>query len=388
MPSPIDRAIEALPEEHRAFLLEIRRFVTAECIPADVAIEQSGHPPPALLARMKQLGLFGLTIPEEHGGLGLGLTLFSLVLYELARAHPVIRTYININNGIGSHGLIHYGTRAQKARYLPALASGELIASFCLTEPGAGSDAAHITARAVRTDSGWRLDGVKHFITNAPFAGLFTVIAVSDPPRGARGGMTAFLVARETPGLSVGPVQKTMGGVAQHQSEVVLEACEVNDDAVLGEVGEGFAVAMRTLDAGRISLSASAIGIAQRALEAGRAWALQRRAFGQPIGEFQGIQWMLADSATELYAASTMLLDACRRHEAGEDVSTEASMLKLFASEKACEIADRVIQIHGGHGYTLEGGVERLYRFLRMFRIVEGTSEIQRMKIARALLKT
>ncbi len=387
MHSPIDRAIAALPDEHRAFLLEIRRFASAECIPADAEIEHSGHPPPELLLKMKQLGLFGLTIPEPHGGLGLGLTMFSLVLRELARASPVIRTYININNGIGSHGLVHYGSPEQQAKYLPRLASGELIAAFCLTEPGAGSDAAHIATRAVRRPGGWTLDGAKHFITNAPFAEVFTVIAVSDPAQGARGGMTAFLVERGTRGLTVGPVQVTMGGVAQHQSEVVLEGCEVGEETVLGPIGRGFEVAMRTLDSGRISLSASAIGIAERALDLGRRHARERRAFGQRIGDFQGIQWMLADSATELYAASTMLLDAARRHEAGEDVSTEASMLKLFASEKACEIADRVIQIHGGYGYTLEGGVERLYRYLRMFRIVEGTSEIQRMKIGKALLR-
>lgn len=356
-------------------------------MPRDAELEATGHPPADVLARMRELGLFGLTLPEEHGGLELDLLMFSLVLRELAWTNPVVRTYMNINNGLGSAGLKHWGTPAQKEKYLGRLASGEWIASFCLTEPGAGSDAARISTRARRTGDGWVLDGTKHYITNAPFANLFTVIAVTDPDKGSRGGISAFVVERDTPGLTVGPVQTTMGGVAQHQSEVIFEQCAVPEDALLGPEGRGFEVAMKTLDEGRISLSASAIGIAERALELGRRYAAERKAFGQSIGDFQGIQWLLADSATEIYAASTMLVDACRRHADGEDVSMEASMLKLFASEKACEIADRMIQIHGGFGYTIEGGIERLYRYLRMFRIVEGTSEIQRMKIAKTLLR-
>ncbi len=347
---------------------------------------RTGHPPPDVRQRMSELGLFGLTIPEEYGGLGLGLTMFCFALRELSRTSPVVRTYININNGIGSRALVQFGTAAQKERYLPLIATGDIITSFCLTEPGAGSDAAAITTRAERTEGGWRLTGTKHFITNAPFAGLFTVLAVTDPTKGARGGITAFLVERETHGLTVGPVQTTMGGIGQHQSEVFLDGCAVSDEARLGALGQGFGVAMKTLDEGRISLAASAIGYAERALALAVAYAGERRAFGHAIGDFQGIQWPLADSATELYAAGCMLLDACARYEAGEPVTTQASMLKLFATERACEIADRALQIHGGYGYTLEGGVERLYRYLRMFRIVEGTSEIQRMKIARSLL--
>ncbi len=387
MRSPIDRVIDELPEEHRAFLLQIRRFVREECVPRDAEFESSGHPPDDVLSRMRELGLFGLTLPEEYGGLDLDLLMFSLVLRELAWTNPVVRTYMNINNGLGSAGLKNYGTEAQKRRYLTRLASGEWIASFCLTEPGAGSDAARIATRATRTANGWVLDGAKHYITNAPFANVFTVIAVTDPDKGSRGGISAFVVDRETKGLTVGPVQATMGGVAQHQSEVLFEACEIDEGALLGPEGKGFEVAMKTLDEGRISLSASAIGIAERALDLGRAYAAERKAFGQRIGEFQGIQWLLADSATEIYAASAMLVDACKRHAAGEDVSMEASMLKLFASEKACDIADRMMQVHGGFGYTIEGGIERLYRYLRMFRIVEGTSEIQRMKIAKTLLR-
>ena len=367
--------------------MQIRRFVRDECVPRDDEMESTGHPPDDLLAKMKELGLFGLTLPEEHGGLDLDLLMFSLVLRELAWTNPVVRTYMNINNGLGSSGIKHYGTDAQKERYLPKLASGDWIASFCLTEPGAGSDAARIATRAVDNGDGWTLDGTKHYITNAPFAKVFTVIAVTDPEKGSRGGISAFVIERETPGLTVSPVQATMGGVAQHQSEVIFESCKIPRSALLGPEGQGFRVAMKTLDEGRITLSASAIGIAERALELGRQYAGQRKAFGKAIGDFQGIQWLLADSATEIYAASTMLLDACARYRRGDDVSAEASMLKLFASEKACEIADRMIQLHGGFGYTIEGGIERLYRYLRMFRIVEGTSEIQRMKIAKAMLK-
>ncbi len=350
-------------------------------------MEKTGHPPDDLLGKMRELGLFGLTLPEEYGGLALDLKMFSFVLRELAWTNPVVRTYMNINNGLGSSGIKNYGTDEQKEKYLTKLAAGEWIASFCLTEPGAGSDAANISTRAEKTDEGWVIDGTKHYITNAPFANVFTVIAVTDPEKGSRGGITAFVVDRETPGLEVAPVQATMGGVAQHQSEVIFEGCKIPANAQLGPEGQGFRVAMQTLDEGRVSLSASAIGIAERAVEAGRQYAMTRRAFGKRIGDFQGIQWMLADSAVEIYAASTMLLDACDRHARGDDISREASMLKLFASEKACDIADRMIQLHGGYGYTIEGGVERLYRYLRMFRIVEGTSEIQRMKIAKAMLR-
>lgn len=386
MISPIDKAIQELPAEHREFLSQIRRFVTNDCAAVEAEMDRTGHPPPALLEQMRELGLFGLTIPEEHGGLGLGLTMFCCVLRELSRTSPVVRTYMNINNGIGSRGIVQSGSPEQKERYLAKIASGEIITAFCLTEPGAGSDAAAITTRAERTANGWRLNGTKHFITNAPFANLFTVIAVTDPAKGTRGGISAFLVERDNPGLQVGPVQVTMGGMAQHQSEVILENCDIAEDALLGAIGDGFKVAMKTLDEGRISLAASAISFAERSLNMAVEYAAERQAFKQRIADFQGIQWLLADSATELYAASCMLLDACRGYEAGESVTTQASMLKLFATERACEIADRSIQVHGGYGYTLEGGVEKIYRYLRMFRIVEGTSEVQRMKIARSLV--
>ncbi len=238
MISPIDKAIEALPSEHREFLNQIRRFVSTDCAAAEAEMDKTGHPPPAILEKMRELGLFGLTIPEEHGGLGLDLSMFCFVLREIARTPPVVRTYMNINNGIGSRGIVQSGSPEQQERYLPKIAAGEIITAFCLTEPGAGSDAAAITTRAERTAKGWRLNGTKHFITNAPFAKLFTVIAVTDPEKGARGGISAFLVERDNPGLQVGPVQTTMGGLSQHQSEVIFENCEVAEDALLGAIGD------------------------------------------------------------------------------------------------------------------------------------------------------
>jgi acyl-CoA dehydrogenase len=264
------------------------------------------------------------------------------------------------------------------------------MASFALTEPGAGSDAAAISTTAVKKENVWILNGTKHFITNAPRADVFTVLALNDKEKRARGGITAFIVEKGTPGLTIGKIFRAMGNVGSKPAEVIFEDCQVPEENIIGGpkmVGQGFRTAMKTLTEGRLTLSASMIGFAERSLSLARDHAKIRVQFGKPIAENQAIQWMLADSATEIYAATCMLYEAAARYDAEEKVDTQAAMVKLFASEMLGRITDRALQIYGGMGYIRESPIEHLYRDARMFRIVEGTSEIQRIIIARSVLK-
>jgi acyl-CoA dehydrogenase len=372
----------------RQFLDTIQRFVRERLVPAEEAVAESDKVPTAIIDEMKRLGLFGMTIPESHGGLGLGMSEEAEVLFELCRTSPAFRSVHGTNNGIGSQGIVIDGTEEQKRKYLPRLASGEIIASFALTEPNAGSDAASLKTAARRAGNGWVLNGTKRFITNAPEANLFTVMARTDPADAGAGGISAFLVEAPNPGLKLGKLDRKMGQRGAHTCDVIFEDCVLPADALLGgKEGHGFKTAMKVLDRGRIHIAAVAVGVAERLIADMVRYAKERVQFDQPIGEFQLVQAMLADSRTEAYAARAMVLDAARRRDAGETVSTEAACCKYFASEMVGRVADRAVQVHGGSGYIADFGVERFYRDVRLFRLYEGTSQIQQIVIARNMLR-
>jgi acyl-CoA dehydrogenase len=376
------------PQTLRQFLDTIQRFVRERLVPAEEAVAESDKVPTAIIDEMKRLGLFGMTIPESHGGLGLGMSEEAEVLFELCRTSPAFRSVHGTNNGIGSQGIVIDGTEEQKRKYLPRLASGEIIASFALTEPNAGSDAASLKTAARRAGNGWVLNGTKRFITNAPEANLFTVMARTDPADAGAGGISAFLVEAPNPGLKLGKLDRKMGQRGAHTCDVIFEDCVLPADALLGgKEGHGFKTAMKVLDRGRIHIAAVAVGVAERLIADMVRYAKERVQFDQPIGEFQLVQAMLADSRTEAYAARAMVLDAARRRDAGETVSTEAACCKYFASEMVGRVADRAVQVHGGSGYIADFGVERFYRDVRLFRLYEGTSQIQQIVIARNMLK-
>ncbi len=366
----------------------VSRFVRERLVPAEHEVAETDTIPADIVAEMKDLGLFGLTIPEEYGGLGLTMEEEVLVAFELAKTSPCFRSLVGTNNGIGSQGLIVDGTPEQKQHYLPKLASGELIASFALTEPEAGSDAAALRTTAVRDGDHYILNGTKRFITNAPEAGIYTVMARTDQTKKGSGTISAFIVERGTPGVSIGKTDKKMGQKGAHTADVIFENCRVPAANLIGgQEGIGFKTAMKVLDKGRLHISAICVGVAERMLADALQYAMERKQFGQPIAEFQLIQAMLADSKAEIYAARCMVLDAARKRDAKQDVSTEASCCKLFASEMCGRVADRAVQIHGGAGYVSEYAIERFYRDVRLFRIYEGTTQIQQIVIARNMLR-
>ena len=366
----------------------VSRYVRERLVPLENQVAEDDAIPPAVVDEMRDMGLFGLSIPEEYGGLGLAMEEEVRVAFELGRTSPVFRSVIGTNNGIGSQGIVMDGTDAQKQRYLPRLASGELIASFALSEPGAGSDAASLATTARRDGDGYLLNGTKRFITNAPEAGLFTVMARTDPNQPGARGISAFLIEAGAPGLTLGKNEKKMGQQGGHVCDVVFDDCRIPLDALLGGTeGLGFKTAMKVLDRGRLHISAVCVGIAERLIGDALGYAMERKQFGRPIAEFQLIQAMLADSRTEAYAARTMVLDAARRRDAGENVTTETACCKLFASEMVGRVADRAVQILGGAGYIAEYGVERVYRDVRLFRIYEGTTQIQQLLIARNMIR-
>jgi acyl-CoA dehydrogenase len=337
---------------------------------------------------MRQLGLFGLTIPEEFGGLGLTMEEEVRVLFELCKTSPAFRSIIGTTVGIGSQGILMDGTPEQKAQYLPRLATGELIASFALTEPDAGSDAASLRTTAILEGDHYLVNGTKRFITNAPHAGIFTLMARTDPADKRASGVSSFIVDAKSPGISLGKNDKKMGQRGAHTCDVIFENCRVPAANLIGhKEGRGFKTAMKVLDKGRIHVAAVCVGVAQRVLDDALRYAMERKQFGQAIAEFQLIQAMLADSQTELYAAHCMVVDAARRRDNGENVSTEASCCKLFASEMVGRVADRAVQILGGAGYLADYGIERFYRDVRLFRLYEGTTQIQQLIIARNMMR-
>lgn len=372
------------PERLNALLAEVRTFMREECMPLEEEIDRTGVIPEPLVDRMRKLGLFGHSIPEQYGGAGLTTEELALVNMEVSQAATVFRARFGGNTGIASEALVVDGTEEQKARYLPLLASGEVTGCFALTEPDAGSDATNLATTAQRDGDFYVLNGRKCFITNAPLANLFTVFARTDPDaKGAR-GITAFLIERGTPGLSTPPEYRKMGQHGSPVGEVVLENCRVPASAILGgEPGLGFRSAMKALNKQRINLAGLCVGPAIRLVEEMVARSLQRKQFGQSIAEFQLVQQMIAESNTEVHAARALVLETARKRDAGEDVTMEASMCKLFASEMCGRVADRAVQIFGGSGYISDNVAERFYRDVRLFRLYEGTSQIHITNIAR-----
>jgi acyl-CoA dehydrogenase len=377
--------------DHETLILllgAVSRFVRERLVPAEDQVAETDQIPADIVAEMRELGLFGLSIPEEYGGLGLTMEEEVLVAFEIGKTSPCFRSLFGTNVGIGSQGIIIDGTAEQKQHYLPRLASGELIASFALTEPGSGSDAASLNTRAVRDGDHYVIDGTKRFITNAPEAGIFTVMARTNADVRGAGGISAFIVERGIPGVSLGKIDKKMGQKGAHTCDVIFENCRVPAQNLVGGIeGIGFKTAMRVLDKGRLHIAAICVGTAERMLDDALHYAMERQQFGKPIGEFQLVQAMLADSKAEIYAARSMVLDAARGRDNKEDVSTQASCCKLFASEMCGRVADRAVQIHGGAGYVSEYAIERFYRDVRLFRIYEGTSQIQQLVIARNMIR-
>jgi acyl-CoA dehydrogenase len=366
----------------------VRRFVAERLVPNERRVSETDAIPPELVDEMRALGLFGLSVPEEYGGIGLSMREEVLVAFELGQTSPAFRSLIGTNNGIGSQGIVIDGTEEQRQLYLPQLARGEIIGSFALTEAESGSDAASLRTSARRDGDHYVLNGAKRFITNAPEAGLFTVMARTDPAEPGAHGISAFLVEAGTPGLVLGKPDRKMGQQGAHTCDVIFDDCRVPATQLLGgREGQGFKTAMKVLDRGRLHISAVCVGVAERLIRDSLAYAATRKQFGQAIAEFQLVQAMLADSRTEAYAARTMVLDAATRRDAGENVTTEAACCKLFASEMVGRVADRAVQIHGGAGYMADYGIERFYRDVRLFRIYEGTSQIQQLVIARNMLR-
>ncbi|MFK4441032.1 acyl-CoA dehydrogenase [Caballeronia udeis] len=366
----------------------VSRFVRERLVPNEERVAETDEIPADVVADMKSLGLFGLTIPEEYGGLDLTMEEEVRVMFELGKTSPAFRSIIGTTVGIGSQGIVIDGTQEQKARWLPKMATGEVIASFALTEPEAGSDAASLRTRAERVGDHYVINGTKRYITNAPQAGIFTLMARTNPDDLRAGGITAFIVEANSPGISFGKRDKKMGQKGAHTCDVIFEDCKVPAENIVGgKPGVGFKTAMKVLDKGRIHIAAICVATAQRILDDTLRYAMERKQFGQQIAEFQLIQAMLADSQAELYAARCMVLDAARKRDAGENVSTEASCAKLFASEMAGRVADRAVQVHGGAGYMSDYGIERFYRDVRLFRIYEGTSQIQQIVIARNMIR-
>ena len=375
-------------ETRDQLIATVRRFVTERLVPNEDKTARDDLVPDAIVAEMRELGLFGISIPTEYGGLGLTMEEEVLVCIELGQTSPAFRSTIGTNVGIGSQGLVMFGREDQKREWLPKLASGEAIASFCLTEPGAGSDAASLRTTAIRKGDHFVVNGTKRFITNANKASVFTLMARTDPSNKGAGGITAFFVPANLKGITIGKPDRKMGQQGAHICDVIFEDCHVPASCMLGQEGQGFRVAMQVLDRGRLHISAVCVGVSERLIRDAAKYALERDQFGQKIAEFQLIQAMLADSKTESYAARCMVLDAARKRDAGDNVTMEAACTKYFASEMVGRVADRAVQIFGGAGYVTDYGVERFYRDVRIFRIYEGTSQVQQLVIAKNLLKS
>jgi len=380
------------PQTFQALLDSVTRFTRERLVPAENEVAETDAIPPAIVQEMREMGLFGLTIPEAYGGLELTMEEEVRVLFELCQTSPAFRSVIGTTVGIGSQGILMDGTPEQQAEYLPRLATGELLASFALTEPDAGSDAASLRTTAIKgVDSEgehYIVNGSKRYITNAPQAGIFTLMARTNPADKGAGGVSAFIVDAHSPGISLGKTDRKMGQKGAHTCDVIFDNVRVPARQLIGGVeGRGFKTAMKVLDKGRIHLAAVCVGVARRILADALRYAIERQQFGQPIAEFQLVQAMLADSQTELYAAECMVVDAARRRDEGRNVSTEAACCKLFASEMCGRVADRAVQILGGAGYLAEYGIERFYRDVRLFRLYEGTSQIQQIVIARNMVR-
>jgi len=370
-------------------LLEVLRdFIRHEVMPAEAGIDESDEIPERLIAQAKEMGLYGYALPSEYGGLGLSVEQQVLLTIELGYTSPAFRSLFGTNNGIAGQVLNMAGTDEQRKQWLPRLASGEVVASFALTEPDAGSDPSRLTTSATRDGDGWVIDGLKRYITNAPAADVFMVFARTDPDAPPGRGIGVFIVPAGLPGVSVAARDHKMGQAGAWTADVAFSGVRVPGDTLVGEAAAaGYATAMRSLAHGRLVIAAMCVGVAARLIDESVSYAKERVQGGRPIGEYQLIQAMLADSQTEYMAARALVLDAALRYDAGTDRRLAPSAAKYFASEAVGRIADRAVQIHGGSGYIRGIPVERLYRDVRLFRIYEGTSQIQQLVIAREMLR-
>ena len=373
------------PETLQALLDNISRFVRERLVPNENLVAETDAIPADIVAEMKALGLFGLCIPEEFGGLGLTMEEEVCVAFELGRTSPAFRSMFGTNNGIGSQGIIMDGTPEQQAAYLHKLAAGEMVASFALTEPGSGSDAGSARMTATKKGNEWVLNGTKTFITNGHYADVCVVIAVTDKTAHTH-GLSAFIVEKDTKGFRAGKKENKLGLRASDTAELIFEDCVIPAANLVGKEGDGFVDSMRVLDGGRISIAALSLGIGQGAYEAALKYSKERKQFGKAIADFQAIQWKLADMATELDAARLLTMRAADMKDKGMKTTQESSMAKLYASEVAVRCANEGVQIHGGYGFIKDYPAEKYYRDVKLCTIGEGTSEIQRLIIAREIL--
>ncbi len=374
-------------EEQDMLRATIRDWTRAELLPLAGQIDRDHEIPASILSQLKDLGMYGVHMPESYGGAGMGELGICIFMEEITRGCYSTAVYCGAHMSIGMNAIWLGGSEDLKQRYLPAMCAGDKIAAYALTEASSGSDAANMATTATRDGDDWILDGSKIWITNGDIADALVVFAANDRDKGARGGVTAFVVDADSPGFKPGKPEEKMGQCGSRTVELSFDRVRVPDKNRLGEVGEGFKVAMQTLDRGRLTLGANCLGCAKQCLEISARYALERRAFGKPIAEQQAIQHMLADMATEIYAMEAMIYRAAWMCDEGLPFSTESAMVKLFASEALDRIVDRGAQIHGGMGYSREYAVERMYRDSRVNRVYEGTSEIQRLVIARSVLK-
>ena len=376
----------SLEPEYETLRDALRRFTMRELDPWSEVIEQSGEVPAEVSELLARNGYLGMRLDPAFGGAGANLMTYCLALEEFSRSHRIFTLIVSGTSGLAPIAIARHGTPEQQQKYIPGLVAGKTSTSFALTEPEAGSDPAGMKTTARKVDGGWVLNGTKHYISGAHRAHFVMVMAISDPEKRTRGGVSAFLVDRGTPGFVVSRVDKTIGSDAIQLAELKFEDCFVNDSALLGKPGRGFAMAMESLVDGRLNVSCSCIGAADRLLEMSVAHARERQTFGKPLASRQAIQWMLADSAVELAAARALTYDTIRRVDNGEDTGTAPSMCKLYCSEMVGRVADRAVQIHGGMGLVRSYPIERFYRDVRHYRVGEGASEIQRMIIARGLV--
>jgi alkylation response protein AidB-like acyl-CoA dehydrogenase len=362
-----------------------RSFAEAELLPRAAKMDRQEFLDPEVFERMSELGLWGLTIPESHGGAGMGNVELAVVLEEINRACASTGVTLSVHNSLLGSPIMRFGSEAQKSRWLPELATGKRIGAYCLTEPNAGSDAAAIATSVKLDGDQWVINGTKIFVTNGAFAGLFIVYARTDTKVSKAKGISAFLVPRETPGLTIGKAEKKCGIRASSTTEVLFDNARIPKDALLGPLNGGFGIAMDTLDGGRIGIAAQALGIGRAALEAATKYSREREQFGKPIGDFQAIQWKLADMSCQLEASRLLVLKAAWLRDRKEKCTQAAAQAKLTASRTANFCADECLQIHGGAGYTDHFHVERLFRDARITEIYEGVSDVQRIVIARGL---
>jgi acyl-CoA dehydrogenase len=366
----------------------LREFIRQEVMPAEAGIDETDEIPARLIAQAKEMGLYGYALPAEYGGLGLSVEQQVRLAIELGYTSPAFRSLFGTNNGIAGQVLVSAGTDQQRKQWLPRLASGEVVASFALTEPDAGSDPSRLATIASREEDGWVIDGLKRYITNAPAADVFMVFARTDPQAPPGKGIGVFIVPARAEGVAVAPKDHKMGQAGAWTADVAFTGVRVPADALVGEAAQaGYATAMRSLAHGRLTIAGVCVGVSARLIDESVGYAKERIQGGRPIGEYQLIQAMLADSQTEYLAARALVLDAAAQYDAGTDRRLGPSAAKYFASEAVGRIADRAVQIHGGSGYIRGIAVERLYRDVRLFRIYEGTSQIQQLVIARELLR-